>query len=267
MANLPNAPLVYTLGVAHFPAIPNPHHFASLFHEAIRAEYPHYQHITLPQVSVTAGPEGLKLEQHLSPIWQFSAPDRSWAFILTPALLAIHTVAYSTHGDFIDRLRHGLSRLLAVDGIGISYVGAVGVRYVDRVIPREGEVLSDYLKEFVLPPEFSGLADLKLEEGVYVSRYSTPDGDLRFQVLRNPPAVLPPELETALTQQNGWKFDRPSGSFAVVDIDYGARFEPPKPMDVDFVCDRVLRLRGRAKAVFENIGTSHAMSVWNEKRS
>ena len=267
MANLPNAPLVYTLGVAHFPAIPDPQHFASLFHEAIRAEYPHYQAVTLPQVSVTAGPEGLKLEQHISPVWQFSTPDRSWAFILTPALLALHTVAYRTHGDFIERLRHGLERLLAVEGIGIAYLGAVGVRYVDRVVPREGEALSDYLKKSVLPPEFDELPDLRLEEGVYVSRYSTPQGDLRFQVLRNPPAVLPPELETPLTQQNGWKFYRPNGSFAVVDIDYGSRFEPPHPMDTDFVCERVLCLRRLAKAVFENIGTPHAMSVWNKEPS
>lgn len=263
MTNLPHAPLVYTLGLAHFPNVPDVRRFVPAFHDSIRAEYPHIVEFNLPQVSVAMGSDGLRLDQVIAPIWQFSSPDRSWAFILSPQLLGLHTVRYDTHLDFAARLRFGLERLLLVEAIGISYVEAIGMRYVDRVEPRPGEPLSAYLKTSVLPPEFDELPEVRLAEGVYVSRYVTDDGELRFQVLRNPPTVLPPELETPLTQQNGWEVNRPAGDFAVVDIDYGVRFGKPRPMDVDFVCEWVVRLRGLSKAVFLNIGTPHAMSVWN----
>lgn len=262
MTNLPHAPLVYTIGVVHFPEVPDAHRFVPAFHDAIRATYPHSQSVNLPQISVMMGGEGLRLEERISPIWQFASPDRSWAFILSPQLLGLHTTGYIDHKDFAHRFRYGLEQLLQVKSIGIDYVQAVGIRYVDRVVPRVGEVLSDYLKQSVLPPEFDGLPGINLAEGVYVSRYVTVEGELRFQVLRNPPTVLPPELETPLIQQNEWKVDRPLGDFAVVDIDHGSRFTPPKPMNVDFVCERVVNLRGLAKAVFENIGTEHAMAVW-----
>lgn len=262
MTNLPHAPLVYTLGVVHFPGVPEVQRFVPAFHDAIRAAYPFSQATSLPQVSVAMSPDGLRLDQHVAPIWQFASPDRTWAFILTPQLLALHTTAYRDHRDFADKLRYGLERLLRVEAVGIAYVEAVGVRYVDRVVPRDGERLSAYLKQSVLPPEFDELPALRIAEGVYVSRYLTDVGELRFQVLRNPPTVLPPELESPLTQQNGWTIERPTGDFAVIDIDYGSRFAPPKPMDVDFVCDHILALRGLAKAVFENIGTAHAMRVW-----
>ena len=262
MTNLPHAPLVYTLGLAHFTSVPDVQRFVPAFHDAIRGEYPHFASFNLPQVSVAMSPEGLRLDQVVAPIWQCSSPDRSWAFILTSQLIALHTVRYEDHKDFAERLRFGLERLLRIDGIGIAYVEAVGMRYVDRIVPRPGEALSHYLKQSVLPPEFNELPEITLAEGVYVSRYLTADGELRFQVLRNPPTVLPPELESPLTQQNGWKVDRPAGDFAVVDIDYGTRFGQPQAMDVDFVCEWAVRLRGLSKAVFENIGTPYAMTVW-----
>ena len=262
MTNLPHAPLVYTVGIVHFPAVPEIQRFVPAFHDAVRATYPFNDFVNVPQVSVTMSPDGLRMNQHVASIWQFAAPDRSWAFFLSPQLFGLHTTAYVDHQDFVDKFRHGLSCFLGIDGIGIAYLDSVGIRYVDLVVPGANERLSHYLKDSVLPSEFDELPTLKLEEGVYVSRYTTDEGELRFQVLRNPPTVLPPELESPLTQQNGWKIARPDGEFAVVDIDYGSRFAPPARMDVEFVCDRVLVLRALSKSVFENIGTELAMGVW-----
>lgn len=263
MTNLPNAPLVYTIGVVHFPAVPDAKRFVPAFHDAIRDRYPNSAFVNLAQANLQFGPQGIQVLQQEAPMWQFSNPDRSWAFILAPQLLVLHTIAYVDHKDFVATLRFGLERLLAVPGIKLTYIEAMGIRYVDSVKVRPGERLDQYLKPTVLPPTFDELPGLQVAEGIYVSRFTTDVGELRFQVLRNPATVLPPELETPLIQQNGWTMKRPDGDFAVVDIDNGTRFDPLKPMDVQAVCDHMLELRRVAKAMFESIGTEHAMRVWN----
>lgn len=266
MTNLANAPLVYTVGVARFPRLPDLARFSAEFHEAIRGAYPIADNVSAPMISAVFGPEGLRIEQHETKLLQFASPDRTWAFMLTDEVLALHTSSYLTHRDFADRFRAGLSALLNVPGIGIQWLEAVGIRYVDLVVPREGERLRQYLRPWVLPDDAPVVsAGMALKEGMYVATYATEAGELRLQVLRNPPTTLPPELDTPLVQRNGWKHVVPKSEFAVLDEDHGCRFETPVPMDVEFVCNHLMALRKVAKDLFLAIGTDFAVEVWKGK--
>lgn len=267
MTNLPNAPLVYTLGVVHFPVVPEIERFVPRFHDLVRERYPNLSTVQMAHATVQMSSEGLKVDQAVAPVWQFSSPDRSWAIVLSPQVLALHTVGYVDHGSFVDAFGWGLELLAGVPDIKLTFVEALGIRYVDRIVPGPGEGLRDYLKRSVLPPAFEEVPGLTLAEAVYVSRYVTGDGEMRFQVLLNPPAVLPPELETPLVRENGWDMERPSGEFAVVDTDYGTRFPTLKPMDVGQVKDHMLNLRFVAKSVFEGMATDHAKRVWRGETS
>lgn len=256
------APLVYTLGVVGFPTIPDITRFLAGFHDGVRKRFPLVQDFKMPSVSVTVGPEGMRIDQQEVVLWQFSTPDQRSGLILAPDLLALHTVDYRDHVEFIDTFRFGLERLVAVPAIGVEWLVSVAMRYVNLIVPRESEPIGDYLKATVLPLAFEGVPSLRLKEGVYVSRYQTGTGELRFQVLRNPATVLPPELETPVIQFNKWQRTRPERDFAVVDTDYGLRFVEPKAMDVADVSRQMYDLRAIAKEVFLNIGTDHAHRVW-----
>ena len=58
MPNMPNAPLIYTLGVVHFPRVLGIGKFASAFLDAVRNNYPQFDDITLSFVraNFTLGP-------------------------------------------------------------------------------------------------------------------------------------------------------------------------------------------------------------------
>jgi|GEM_PF-2116367 len=263
MTNLANAPLVYMIGIVRFPRLPDHARYITEYHEAIRAEYPLTDDIMTSMVSATIGPEGMRIDQHETKMFQFASVDRQWAFIFTDSVLGLHTASYETHQDFVNRFRRGLDALLRVSDIGIAWLEAVGIRYVDLVVPREGEGLRDYLNPWVVPDDAPVVsAGLSLIEGMSVATYGTEAGALRFQALRNPPTTLPPELDTLLVQRNGWKRVVPDGEFAVMDIDHGCRFDPPTAMDIDFVCDRLLALRKVAKGLFNSAGTPFALKVW-----
>jgi uncharacterized protein (TIGR04255 family) len=267
MTNMPNAPLVYTLGVVRFPRVPEFQRFPDAFHELVRSAYPSHTATTLALMVATFGPEGLQVGSKPTSFVQFASPDKKSAFLLTEELLALHTVAYDNHQDFANKFKDGLDALLRVPGIGIQWLEAVGLRYVDLVVPRTGETLDNYLRPWILPaavPEVPG--GLTIVEGMYVATYRSSVGDLRFQVLRNPPTTLPPELDTPIIQENGWKMERPEYEFAVMDLDHGCRFDPMVAMDAEAVRAKMLELRAVAKDMFLASGTVHAFNVWNEKR-
>jgi uncharacterized protein (TIGR04255 family) len=259
VSNMPSAPLVYTIGVIRFPRIPDIGRFASAFLSAIRGTYPQFDEIALNFVraNFTVSPEGKaqieSRDNRESKTFQFASPDKTWAFILSEELFALHTSKYLDHDDFVRRFREGLQCLLGIPGLGMEWIEAIGFRYVDLVKPLVGELLEDYLNKWVLPPTPEVDVKMELVQGMYVALYRTEDGDLRFQSLRKPPMTLPLDLNTPLVQKNGWATDTPEGDFALIDIDQ--------------ICSKFLDLRLASRKLFDQAGTEHAMSVWRKEKS
>jgi uncharacterized protein (TIGR04255 family) len=240
--------------------------FVPPFHDAIRANYPQRDEITVQQMQVDFGPNGVNLNQAPLMVWQFASPDRKLALVLSANSLAFHTVAYSDHQSFIEAFRSALLNLVAVPQIGIAWTNGVAMRYVDLVAStKDGDRLDDLLKPSVLPPPFRDVADLNIVEGLYVARYQTPKADVRFQILRNPATVLPQDLITPLVQMNSWQMERPTTEFAIVDTDCSVSFNYANPMDVDNVCGHMYELRFVAKSIFLNIGTEYAEKLWRRE--
>jgi uncharacterized protein (TIGR04255 family) len=263
MTHLPGAPLVYTFAVVRFPKVPIMERLAPEFHNAIRSAYPHDTDLKLEQMQVEFGPHGVSLKPTPLVIWQFASPDRKLAVILTADTIALHTVAYRDHRTFIEAFESVLRTLLALKGIGIDWVNAAAMRYIDLVAPQAGEGLDQLLKPSVLPVPFTDVAGLDIVDGTYVAKYRMAKTDVRFQIFRNPPEVLPADLITPLVGINNWRFERPTTEFAVVDTDCSRAFPEPMAMDVGSVCGHMYELRNVAKSIFLKIGTEHAEKVWS----
>ena len=261
MTHLPNAPLVYTLGLVRFPPLPM-ERFAPLFHDAIRAEMPHLDVIELQQLQIEFGPNGVKHNNTSVKIWQIASPDRKFALILTRDSLALHTNSYRDHQTFITRFQKALELLIGIPEVGIKWVSGIAMRYIDLIVPKGGDDLAKLLVHSVLPPAFSGVADLNIVEGVYLAQYKAPDANVRFQILRNPQSAIPPDIDTPLISMNNWKLARPETEFAVVDTDCSAPIGEVIPLDVSGICTHMYKLRFVAKSIFEHIGTAHAAALW-----
>jgi uncharacterized protein (TIGR04255 family) len=266
MTHLPNAPLIYTIAIVRFPSIPAMDRFVPLFHDEVRGEYPHRDEMTLHQMRVDFGPNGVNIDPVPLTVWQFASPDRKLALVLSSNSLALHTIAYKDNQTFLEAFRSALLKLIAIPQVGIDWTDGVAMRYVDLVKSIDGKGLDQLLKPSVLPPPFVGVADLNIVEGVYLARYKTTKADVRFQILRNPLTALPPDLITPLLQLNNWQFERPStGEFAVIDTDCSLLFSNAVPMDIEDLCRHMYELRFVAKSIFENIGTEYAVELWRKE--
>jgi uncharacterized protein (TIGR04255 family) len=267
MANLPKAPLVYMFGMVRFPKVPGMDRFTPAFHDAMRSDYPLADEVTAQAISAEFGPAGVaKFEQVETKVWQFAARDKSFAFLLGDEFLGLHTASYLDHQDFSQRFERGLRGLLGVPEIGIAWVHSVGIRYIDLIVPRPRETLAQYFVPQALPLEIH-IEDslLEMRESLSVAAYKTRIGDLRVQVLRNPPTTIPLELDTPLLSRNGWKPVRPETEFAILDIDHGARFDPPEAIDPEGIRERLVELRQAASKLFFSLSTDFARDVWENR--
>jgi uncharacterized protein (TIGR04255 family) len=141
---------------------------------------------------------------------------------------------------------------------GLSFVERVGLRYLDAVIPREGEVLSQYLI-----PEALGLygrlkgrtkhtfSETMAEsaEGSVISRAVVQEGPVGF-----PPDLLLNELKIAQS------FSNFSGMHAILDTD--AFLAERMPFNLEEVKKRLGVLHDRINEAFRALVTQHALEVW-----
>ncbi|HEY6845187.1 MAG TPA: TIGR04255 family protein [Terracidiphilus sp.] len=265
MPNMPNAPLIYTVGVVRFPRVPGIGKYAGALLEAVRGTYPQFDDFTLSFVraNINLNPEEkTEIDRGEVKLFQFASPDRKWGLFLTEEVLGLHTSAYIHNEDFVAKFKEGLQAFLSIPELRIEWMEAVGIRYVDLVRPRPGELLDDYLYPWVLPPKPDIGDEMDLLQGMYVAAYKTAFGELRFQSLRKPPFVLPMDLNNPAVLKNGWAIPALEGDFAVMDMDHGCRFIPLEPIDVDVICDKLRELRSISRKLFDQTGKEHAKSVW-----
>src|SRR5579859_1323172 len=97
MSNMPNAPLIYTVGVVRFPRVPGIAKYATAFLEAVRGTYPQFDDFTLSFVRANINLNSEKqseIDRSEVKLFQFASPDRKWGLFLTEEIFGLHTSAY-----------------------------------------------------------------------------------------------------------------------------------------------------------------------------
>jgi uncharacterized protein (TIGR04255 family) len=171
---LPQAPLVFVVAQARFERIASitSEEFIAGFQEAIRAVYPVMRREQ--QAGVLIGSEGRIVTADAGSMWRFDERPEGWQVTLCSDSVALSTVAYTSRGDFIGRLRAILDA--AQRELRLRFCDRLGVRYVDRVTD---EVLLARLSELV-KSEVIGAAATSLGEDSVEQVHSFADATYRL---------------------------------------------------------------------------------------
>jgi uncharacterized protein (TIGR04255 family) len=260
MTKMNNAPVVYVIGVIRFPVITDFDSFAKEVSAAIADDYPAGKDLVIPQISLVLGDQGVQVQSETVKIWQYRTVDFKSAVFLNKDAIGLHTIAYDHHEDFLDRLLKVAKA--AVKTGQVRLVETIALRYLDLIVPKEGEGLSQYVDEKVLPDTID-VAGLNLVEGVTSLNMDTGMGSaLRVQIARKPAAVFPVDLNSPLLIDNKWNIPRPSGDFATLDADHSMTMSPPSTIDLGELRTNMFNLRQPIRDIFDKITTQHAMEVW-----
>ncbi|WP_457578858.1 TIGR04255 family protein [Ensifer adhaerens] len=265
MAHLPNAPVKYVLGVVRFPLVPDVDSFAGIVQSAIGKEFRHRRNEKLAQLNLRIEEKGVELVQEDVSLWQFLSEDGHWGVLVNRGMVGFHTNAYVDHADFLERFLSVIGKVVAAAGDSIQQIEALALRYLDLVVPVEGDELGAYFQAGMLPAsaEFGGLEAMG---GIQIVNFKSELGPLKLTVIRKPETVFPVDLHSPLVIGNQWSLKTPENmDFATIDTDHAIIFNPPAELENFDFRTKLFSLREPIGDIFLRITTDHAQAVWKKK--
>ena len=275
---LRKAPLIYALSILRFSPVLMMPKLIPAIHHAIRASLPEFFQMIK---GVPGAPQASEPNS-----WAFLDKELKNACVLSQDHLILQSVDYLHFDRHAELFRNCVDAVLRETG-GLDIAG-VGMRYVDRIEPTEGESLRDYLPEALLPLENEALSKLggsepKLPLGVSTTTYHYNPEFLHIRCWRQPGMWVPDDLnEPAFVfeiarqtrqQAVGQRFDAQhsavqslSARGALLDTDAYWPIPITERLSLDEFSLRLKHLHTMANTAFRSVATEHAFHRWNEQK-
>uniref|UniRef100_UPI0037BFB8CD TIGR04255 family protein n=1 Tax=Gemmatimonas sp. TaxID=1962908 RepID=UPI0037BFB8CD len=196
--------------------------------------------------------------------WDFLNRDRRTGVVLTDSFVVYHTNQYSTYEAF---LPHFVDVLRVVQEIAQPALASrVGLRYVDVIRPRSGELVGEYLNaglsalalDACLPPNTVRHASSRVE-----SVADTATGTLRVScTLRSDGQYLPPDLLPPVLAYDTYRAPNGGEAIGVLDIDHAHTVEAD--YSALHLEDVLRNLHDAADRAFRTSISGHAARVWSD---
>lgn len=186
--------------------------------------------------------------------------DQTHLFLVSPDRLTYCTTEYDTFERFRDNFLAGVASIKAV--LKLEYVDQLSVRYLDAVIPPDGEAgLSEYLVPQVLglTPHITDRVTIHLAESII--QFQTEE---RIEVIARTriqagPVALPPDLRPIAIKVAD-RFTAINAVHAVLDTD--ALHRERQSFDTQTLRTLMKRLRDAVGIAFDATVTPTALATW-----
>lgn len=257
----PYAPLVYVLAEIRTEILADLVDYHQDIAKQLRQDYPMQRKMNMARL-VATGSQVL-FEQQQDMVWELASPDNRTAVILRPNGLVLHATAYAGSGDFLSKLEHALRTFAMIPSI---YVNRIGLRYIDFIVPDEGETPELYINPKLNP-------DLGLAEGRagYVSTtwtsYPMNKGVLNLRYIRGTgqPSLSPDLGPVNLTPSPLMALGARANNCptAILDTDRLIEFSPVEKLDIELVHTHFKEMREDIRHSFHDCAiTEHAKTRW-----
>lgn len=259
-----NAPVYFTVAQVRFNPVLNLEGYLPTIQDRMRAaRFPDFKRQVFQQLIVpfSAGDGGQIPTPSFLPQARcvFGDIEGTSEFVLENNALALQTTAYETFETFSKVLLEGLG--IVHEALRLDFTERVGLRYLDAVLPRASESLSDYLTPEVLglSQKINGQMLHSVSETVAMNAV----GQLISRVIIQDGHVgLPPEL-MALAPRLAPRFTQPNGRHAIIDTD--AFHEQREAFSLEKLESRLVALHDEILKSFEATATPHALAVWAQQ--
>jgi uncharacterized protein (TIGR04255 family) len=257
---LPKQPLFYVLTSLRFqPWMMLPNKIAEI-QDALRDRLPLVNQVMIGNM----GAGGAEVSSR--PVaWAFHTANRSAGCQVSMDQIVVHATAYTRFDDFAELARFVISAV-EVHARQLD-IGSIGIRYLDKIAPRSGETLADYLPAEYLPKDVPGRifspvnglsqTTYRTETGVLQARFwcgenhvTVPDDLVPLFILTQDFGATGPVL-TPLEPNNG-----------ILDSDSIWTSQTPVRMGADQVIEKLRALHTHSNEFFRNICSEHAFKAW-----
>lgn len=263
-----NAPVYFALAQVRFNPILTLDQYVPPIQDSLRKTgFPDFNKGFVSALNFNVGAAG-ELAQPMfmspQPRYIFMDEGRKTGFTLDANALSFQTTHYETFDPFLSTFLRGLD--VVHKHAELSFSERLGVRYLDAVVPSQGEDVGAYLTSSVLglmgslaPRELVHSVSetrTQLEKSTLISRatiFKKPDGDKDNRVAF-PPDLQPEQLRIAD------KFVDIKGTYAVIDTD--SWWENRESFDLRSIERRYQFLHREIRRSFDLMITPHAVKTW-----
>ncbi|NYH08188.1 MULTISPECIES: TIGR04255 family protein [Pseudomonas fluorescens group] len=274
---LANAPLIYTLSVVRFSPL--------LLLSKLIPEIQHKLRDCLPEYFQMA--RSISPSPNMEPnSWAFLDRELKYACVLSQDHLVLQSISYLHFDEHRELFKRCLDAVVEFAG-NLDVLG-IGMRYVDRIEPLEGECLSQYLPVELLPLENAQIPIMKAGKvtkpaGVSTTTYHFDPEFLHIRCWRQQGMWVPEDVmelamvfeiarqtrHTHTSQRMGQSitsvFQPTSASGALLDTDAYLPFAPTERLLTSDVVERLEGLHTMANTAFRSVATDYAFQAWSMK--
>lgn len=257
---LKNPPVYLTLAQVRFNPVLKLDDFLSGIQESFRlAGYPDFERQSVISIQVTAQdgqPSVPTPVQHER--FQLGNIEKTHTFILDRQSLTLQSTNYGHFETFSACFLQGLK--FVDDAVKLAFTERVGLRYLDRVMPKSGETIEQYLVDqvqgmnsrlggrslYAFTETMNLIGNIKL-----LSRVAIQEGPLAF-----PPDVQPGGMQISE------RFTSHTGNSAILDND--GFVEGREVFSTKAVAEHLNAINKVIGAAFKATATDHAFTIWNK---
>jgi uncharacterized protein (TIGR04255 family) len=188
--------------------------------------------------------------------------DRTHVCLVNPDRFTYCTTEYETFERFQDDFLAGLAPV--VGALKLEYVDQVSMRYLDAVVPPNGEAgLSEYLVPEVLglTPHITDRVTIRRAECVIQFQAEERIEVIARTRIQAGPVVLPPDLQP-LAVKIPDRFSAVNAVHAVLDTD--AHYQERQSFDDETLRTLMKKLRNAVGIAFNATVTPAALAAWRE---
>ncbi len=252
------APVFYTLAQVQFNPITKMSDYVAPLQEHLRRNgFPDFRTDSQIEFAIRRLDEShpdVQQQQHIR--WSFTNSDRTEGYQLSGSTLVFHTTIYDTFQDFLEKAMLGLK--LVHENVELAYTERIGLRYLDAIVPMDGDALQQYLNSSLLGLSNSIDGQLGhsftetvkfIGDGTLVSRAVITDN-----VLSLSPDLFPLQLELAP------RFQKIKSLHAVLDTDYF--IAQRNTLDLAEIKNRMLVAHDVVTNAFDSSVTEYSKKKW-----
>ncbi|MDR1424605.1 MAG: TIGR04255 family protein [Azoarcus sp.] len=258
-----NAPVYYALAQARFNPVNMMSKYVDEIQDRLRGEYPQFGKQQLTQLVIPGHgqAQGASPQVEQTTSWLLTRSDGTAGFILAPWGITFHTIHYQTHEQFIPELLAGLKTVH--DVVKLDHVSRLGLRYLDAVLPRNGETVEEYLVGGLHGIKFDATRRYTMTESMFTTEVKPllSTGTLVTRVYRmNAPLGYPVDIAPNGLAVNPAFVVKEPLEHVVIDTDHFV--EGQMPLDMNRLDEQLLSLHGIIKSVFVATTTDYARKAW-----